>query len=216
MRWLPFAGPWSSKQVLGRPKAIIFDFDYTLGDSSPGVVESYNWAFKRFGYPPLPHDMISRTIGVPVPNAFVSLVGGQHSHRAQDFYAAFLERANMVMVDMTTLFQCTPRVIQELRRRNMRLAIVSTKRRYMIEGILTRDKLLDCFEILVGGEDVAAFKPDPEGVLSVLDRLDIYADSAWYVGDSLVDAETAKRAGVPFIAVLSGFASRPDRYLRDP
>ena len=59
----------------------------------------------------------------------------------------------------------------------------------------------------MGGEDVSRHKPDPEGILISIERLDAH-QSALYVGDSLSDAEAAMRAGVPFVEVLTGVTPR--------
>ena len=64
------------------------------------------------------------------------------------------------------------------------------------------------FDVVVGGEDVAMHKPDPSGLLAAVECLGSAPTSALYVGDSVTDAETAKRAGVPFVAVLSGVTPR--------
>ena len=86
----------------------------------------------------------------------------------------------------------------------MRTGIVSTKFRYRIDSLLARDDLSHLFDIIIGGEDVEREKPDPTGLSVAVDRLGAPADSTLYVGDSVTDAETAKRAGVPFAAVLTG------------
>ena len=59
----------------------------------------------------------------------------------------------------------------------------------------------------IGGEDVENLKPDPEGLIKVLSNLGVFSAEAIYVGDSLIDAKTAKEANVPFVAVLSGVTS---------
>ena len=90
----------------------------------------------------------------------------------------------------------------------MRLGIVSTKYRYRIEDVLGREGLLELFEVIVGGEDVSEFKPDPESLNLALGKMGISPEAVLYVGDSVVDAEAAMRAGVPFAAVLSGSTPR--------
>ena len=56
----------------------------------------------------------------------------------------------------------------------------------------------------MGGEDVTEHKPHPEGLLTAVSSLRMKTGNVYYVGDSIVDALTAERAGVPFIAVLTG------------
>ena len=72
------------------------------------------------------------------------------------------------------------------------------------------------FEVVIGGEDVAQHKPHPEGLLVAMQRLECSPESVVYVGDSVVDAELAKRAGVPLIVVLSGVTPRQDFEDYDP
>jgi phosphoglycolate phosphatase len=106
------------------------------------------------------------------------------------------------------LYPSVSATIRRLKERQIALGIVSTKYRYRIESVLKREDLLACFDAIIGGEDVSRHKPDPEGLCLALDRLVSSRGDTLYVGDSIVDAETARRAGVRFVAVLSGVTSR--------
>ena len=108
------------------------------------------------------------------------------------------------MADLTVLFTETPVVIQILYEKGIKLGIVSTKFRYRIETILRRENLLDFFEVIVGGEDVSTLKPNPFGLLLAVKKLNLQSSEVIYVGDSIIDGETANRAGISFIAILSG------------
>ena len=59
-------------------------------------------------------------------------------------------------------------------------------------------------ELIVGGEDVKTAKPSPEGVFLALENLGTDKDTTLYIGDSIVDAETAQAAGMDFAGVLHG------------
>jgi phosphoglycolate phosphatase len=108
------------------------------------------------------------------------------------------------MVDWTEFLPGTAGVLADLSQRPLKLGIVSTKYRSRIETTLRRDNLLEFFETIVGGEDVPDYKPDPSGLLMAAESLEIHLDELIYVGDSLTDAEAARRAGMRFVAVLSG------------
>jgi phosphoglycolate phosphatase len=97
-----------------------------------------------------------------------------------------------------------------LRQNGLKLGIVSTKYRYRIEGILRRENLLEAFDVVIGGEDVAQHKPDPAGLQRAGELLNSAPAQMLYVGDSVVDAEAARRGGVAFAAVLSGVTSKED------
>lgn len=185
-------------------QAAIFDFDYTLADSSRGAVECINFALKEMRLAEASVEAACRTIGLSLKETFLALAGEGEAMRCDEFRKLFIQRADEVMVGLTELYDTVPATIEELRRLGLRLGIVSTKFRYRIEAILERSDLLSCFQVIIGGEDVAEHKPDPEGLFMAMERLRCSPASTIYVGDSVADAEVSKRAAVPFVAVLSG------------
>lgn len=112
------------------------------------------------------------------------------------------------MADATVLFDSVPKTVSKLKKQGFTLGIVSTKFRYRIVSILQREHLSDTFDVIVGGEDVSRHKPDPEGLLKAMKAVQCSAADSVYIGDSVVDAEAAERAGVRFIAVLTGTTSK--------
>jgi phosphoglycolate phosphatase len=187
---------------------VIFDFDYTLADSSRGVLECINHAFKGMGLPKVAAEDAQRTIGLSLPDILVALAGREQEGRGGEFARLFVEKADEVMTDLTDIFEDVPSVIKHLKREGVTIGIVSTKFRRRIEEVLGREELLEPFDIIVGGEDVSRHKPDPEGLLVVIERLGGSPLGSLYVGDSVTDAETARRAGVPFAVVLNGVTPR--------
>ena len=194
--------------MAGRTEAVLFDFDYTLVDSSEGCIDASNSALAALGLPQAEPDRIRRTIGLSLAESFRALTGLDDEALAEAYFRHFVARADRVMADKTVLLPGVARAVAVLRARGLRLGIVSTKFRYRIEAILGRDGLLEPFATIVGGEDVSHPKPHPEGLGLALARLELAAEHALYVGDSAVDAEAARRAGVPFAAVLSGTTPR--------
>jgi len=189
-------------------RAILFDFDYTLADSSRGVVECINYALENLGLPLVSAERACRTIGLSLPNTFRTLAGQEHQPLSDEFVRLFVKRADQVMADRTFLFEPVPPTIKTLQKNGLKLGIVSTKYRYRIETILNRDGLSGLFDIVIGGEDVTEHKPDPAGLQIALARLGCTPAEVLYVGDSLTDAQTAQRAGICFVAVLSGATPR--------
>ena len=192
------------------PHAVIFDFDYTLGDSSGPAIDCVNFALGRMGLPAATDEAIRRTIGLSLPDTLRTLTGEQYASRSQEFSYLFVERAEKVMQNGTSVFEMVPGVLRALSRRRIALGIVSSKYRYRIEGILKREGLLPFFDTIVGGEDVLVHKPDPTSLIKAIKQLDVVPSTTLYVGDSVTDAETAVRAGVPFVAVLSGVTPEAD------
>lgn len=147
---------------------------------------------------------IRNTIGLAVPEILVTLNGEGCRHRAEEFGRRFRARADEVMADNTFVYDAVPGVLQALVADGVRNAIASTKFRYRIESILARDGLQTFVHTVIGAEDVVQHKPDPECLFAALRQLEVSADEALYVGDSLPDAEAASRAAIDFVAVLTG------------
>jgi phosphoglycolate phosphatase len=184
--------------------SVIFDFDYTLADSSAGEVECVNYAFRAMNLPPAAKADIHAMIGISLPETFKRLTGDAGKTGADRFVELFIQRADAVMLDYIVLFDSARPAVQQLVGNGLTLGIVSTKYRRRISAFLQREGLTHAFKVVVGGEDVAAHKPDPTGLLMALEKLGYVSSQTIYVGDSVVDAETAQRANVPFVAVLSG------------
>jgi phosphoglycolate phosphatase len=154
--------------------------------------------------PPAANSDIHTMIGVSLPETFRRLTREANQTRSDEFVELFIKRADEVMLNYIVLFDSVRPAVKQLIANGLTLGIVSTKYHRRIEAFLKREKLTDVFNIIVGGEDVTAHKPDPTGLLMALDKLGKPPSQSIYVGDSVVDAETAQRAGVPFVAVLSG------------
>ena len=191
-------------------QTILFDFDYTLADSSRAVIECVNVAFDGMGLPPVSAEAVRRTIGTSLPDTLARLAGEEHRPRAEEFRAHFRKRSDEIMVAWTEVYPAAAATAASLREMGFRLGIVSTKFRQRIQDTLRREGLLDRFDIIVGGEDVAHFKPDPQGLLMAAKRAGSRPEQVLYVGDSLIDAETARRAQARFLAVLSGMTAREE------
>jgi phosphoglycolate phosphatase len=189
-------------------RGVLFDFDFTLADSSQGVVQCVNYALNMLGFNVFPEEEINKTIGLTLEHTFKRLKGEKHNDKIEKFKNFFIKKADEIMADFTKLYKETPRVIENLHSKGFKLGIVSTKFRYRIESILRREKLLEYFDVIVGGEDVSSLKPNPMSLLLAVQKLNLTSSEVTYVGDSTIDAETANKANIAFIAVLSGVTPR--------
>ncbi len=195
------------------PGAVIFDFDYTLADSSSGVIVCVNHALAGLGLPAEPPERIRCTIGMSLAATLAELKGAATSHLAGEFQRLFIACADDVMVAQTVLYPWAPRLLASLAAHGITLGIVSTKYRQRLEAVLQREGLRSLFTVIVGGDDVVHPKPAPDALLVAVGKLGVPADAVLYVGDSIADGEAARSAGVPFVAVRSGVT--PQRALED-
>lgn len=197
-------------------RAILFDFDYTLADSSQGITTCFQAGLKGIGLPPADPRAIRRTIGKTLPDSLAEVAGENYRDQAYEFRRHWRAMSNRVMVAQTKLFEPVPATLGRLRDRGSRLAIVSTKWRRPIEDVLALHGLRDHFEQIIGGDDVESHKPHPEGLEAALAGMQLSPEDAVYVGDSAVDGETASRAGVSFVAVLTGATPREELEVFQP
>jgi phosphoglycolate phosphatase len=189
-------------------EACLFDFDYTLGDSTNGIVLCVNAAMGEMGMPACGVEAIRKTIGLTLPETFVQLTDKQDDFLCARFAALFKEKADVCMTANTGLFPDTVCVLRWLKGIGVRTGIVTTKFHYRIDEILDKYRIPHLIDIVVGSEDVKHAKPDPEGLLAAISELGIPRERALYIGDSLVDARTACNTGVDFAAVTTGVTSR--------
>jgi phosphoglycolate phosphatase len=185
-------------------RTLLFDFDYTLADSARACVACINFGLQQTGYPEVPFDSACRTIGLSLPDIFEKLAGRGDPKQKEAFANWFLVKADEVMVDWTRMMAPVPTLLPLLKHKGIGLGIVSTKYRHRMISILDREQLTSCFDVIIGAEDVQQLKPHPQGVQKAMAVLGATPATTLYIGDSLTDARTAAKAGIDFMAVLTG------------
>ena len=199
----------------------LFDFDYTLADSSRGITLCFRHVLERNGYAGVTDEAIRRTIGKTLEESFSILTGVTDPDRLAAFKAEYRREADVYMTPNTRLFPETLRVLRTLKERGAKIGIISTKYRFRIHDTMDQHLPADFLDIVVGGEDVSRAKPDPEGLLYAIRQLGVKKKRVLYIGDSTVDAETAQAAGVDFAGVTHGvttadeLAAYPHRRIMD-
>lgn len=193
-----------------RYKLYLFDFDYTLADSSRGIVMCFQDVLKRNGYRDIDDETIKRTIGLTLEQAFSSMTGEKDPSVLARWRKEYVAAADRVMNDATRLFEEVPEMFESLRKQGAKIGIISTKYRYRIEDFLLRHFEQLPVDLIIGGEDVSSAKPSPEGINAALNRLNVSAEDTLYCGDSTVDGATAQNAGVDFMGVLHGVTPREE------
>ena len=181
-----------------------FDFDYTLADATPGIVDSVNYALNQLGLESENRDDIRRTVGMTLRETFRTLTGIADIQLADSFTAHFKDMADKIMTDNTVLFDGTIKALTELKHMDCKTAIVTSKFHYRIDEVLRNNGISELIDYIVGFEDVAEAKPSPEGLLDVIRHFDAGRPDVLYIGDSLIDAKTAANAEVDFAAVTTG------------
>lgn len=189
---------------------VIFDFDYTLGDTTNGIVQSAQYALEQMGEEERTYEEIKKTIGLSLSETYKKLTGNRDEARADRFFDLFKEKADEVMVDSAELYPGVKEMLVELYEQGCRLGIVTTKFAYRVRNIMKKFDAEDLFDVFIGVGDVTKVKPDPEGLLLAVEKLGAKTEEVLYVGDSYVDAMAAEAAGMKFAGVLTGTTTREE------
>lgn len=186
----------------------LFDFDYTLADSSRGIVICFRNVLERHGHTGISDEAIKRTIGKTLEDSFSILSGITTPETLAEYKKEYVKEADTYMTVNTFFFPETVTVLKTLKSQGAQIGIISTKFRFRIREMVDQHFPKDFFDIIIGGEDVKQAKPDPQGIKKALRRLHRRKSETLYIGDSTVDAETAQAAKVDFVGVLNGMTTR--------
>lgn len=184
--------------------AYLFDFDYTLGDATNGIVESVNYALAQMHLEPFPKENIKKTVGMQLSDTYTYLTKDDKQENQARFARLFKQKADEIMTENTHLFADAENVLRELKRLDITTAIVTTKYHYRITELLNKFGISNLIDVIVGGEDVKNPKPHPEALKKALMIMNKEPQTCLYIGDSLIDAEAAFNAKLDFIAVTTG------------
>ena len=188
----------------------IFDLDGTLLDTLDDLTAAVNYALRCYGMPEHSRDDVRRFVGNGVRLLMIRAVPeGEQNPRFEEVFATFRQYYLEHSLDTTRPYDGIPETLAALKERGCRLAVVSNKF-YVATQELCRHFFPDTIEVAVGEHEAEGIrkKPAPDTVNEALSQLGVSADNAVYVGDSDVDLQTARNAGLPCISVLWGFRDR--------
>ena len=184
---------------------ILFDLDGTLIDSTEAILESFEEAFKKFNQKVPSDTLIKAEIGHPLDAMFSTL--GVEEKDVMLYIDAYKEHYRKIACDKTVLLPQAREAIL-LASKNATLGVVTTKTaKYSIE-LLEYMGLMDYFDVLIGREDVEHPKPHPEPIIKALSKLQSVTTEHWMIGDTPMDIEAAKAAGINSVAVTCGYADK--------
>ncbi|MCK4380183.1 MAG: HAD-IA family hydrolase, partial [Candidatus Lokiarchaeota archaeon] len=109
--------------------------------------------------------------------------------------------------DESTIFKGIDDLISKLAK-NVKLAILTNNKSQYAEEVLEKFNLSNYFSTIVGFNDVSEVKPNPEGILKILDKWNLKPEDAIFIGDMTTDIEAGKAANVTMICVASGLAQK--------
>jgi phosphoglycolate phosphatase len=193
-----------NKENAGRLRAFVFDLDGTLIDSKMDLVQCVNAMLLETGRAELPTELVASYVGHGAPQLIASVLGPTASEaECREALAMFLAHYEVHKLDLTKAY---PGVVEGLRALAGRpMAVLTNKPTKVSVEILERLELAKYFRVVYGGDSFEKKKPDPSGALTILKELGVAPGEAAMVGDSDVDIQTARNAGMLAVGVTYGF-----------
>lgn len=182
---------------------IVFDLDGTLVDSSRDLLAAANARFEAAGFaPPLtPKDRLTALKG---GRAMLSLGAKRLGTKdatsfAEENYAPFLEHYRAHICDHTALYPDAEDALHALKAEGFKLAICTNKPEELALLLLEQLGALALFDAIIGVKPDKPRKPDPAPLIEVIEKCGGRTDAAILIGDSIVDYQCARAAGVDIL-----------------
>ena len=183
----------------------VFDLDGTILDTLDDLTDSVNYALAHHGYPTRTKEEIRTFVG----DGLLMLVRRAMAPEADEAVIQTVLATQKAYykdhcADKTKPYEGIAELLEELKCAGYKLAVVSNKADYAVQ-ILCEQYFPGMFHMTVGEKETVRKKPAPDSVYAVLDELQVEKERAVYIGDSEVDIETAKNAGLDAVLVTWGF-----------
>lgn len=191
-------------------KNVIFDFDGTLADSLELILATNHRTIAELGLPSKTDNEIKACIGLKLEEAPAIFWPG-----LKDVEQPFVATYRRVFNDLkdripVTLFPGVADALSQLKNNGCRLSIATSRSRASANELTEKLGIKDCFDIIIGGDDVENGKPHPEAIYKILTATGAKPEETMMVGDMGVDVAMGKAAGASACGVTWGNGFRKD------
>lgn len=186
-------------------RAVIFDLDGTLLDTLEDLTDATNYALEKHGFTTHSADDVRKFLGNGVRRLMeLAIPGGAENHDFEATFEDFRDFYSAHSTVKTRPYPDIPELLDKLKEKGYKMAIVSNKLDPVVKEL--RDYYFsDEIPVAIGETANIQKKPAPDTVYEAMRLLKVKKEECIYVGDSEVDIETAKNAGITCISCLWGF-----------
>ncbi|MEO7245827.1 MAG: HAD-IA family hydrolase [Rubrivivax sp.] len=210
---------------------VLFDLDGTLVDTAAEITDAVNAALREVGLAAVDAGFVTRRIGhggAALLRGALAARGGapagtpEHTRQLAALLTTFEQVSAARCGVRSRPYPEAARTLDALRAAGVSLALVTNKEQRATHCLLRAHALSERFDRVVCGDTFVTRKPDPAGVLDCLRQFGVEPARALFIGDSAIDAETARAAGIAVWLLPHGYnggrpveQAAPDRVLPD-
>jgi phosphoglycolate phosphatase len=210
---------------------ILFDLDGTLIETAPEIADAVNDTLRRFDLSEVTQQQVNDWIGHGTRELLIQALAWagnttaetvRHADSFKLIEQAFGRFYQARCGTRSHLYPQVREVLQALREQGVKLVVLTNKEGRYTDTVLAAHALGPLFDRVISGDTLPVKKPDPAGVRACLVQFQVPASRALFVGDSSIDAATARNAGVPVWLLPYGYnmgqpveACAPDRVIAD-
>lgn len=193
-------------------RCYIFDLDGTLINSLEDLADASNWVLAESGLPTHPTEAYRYFVGNGAYKLAERMLpeSMRDEQTVAEYKARFDQRYNGHYLDKTKPYPGVSELLTHLKAKGVQLAVLSNKPNQFVQKICTEVFGEGFFDAVCGQRDGVSKKPAPDGVFEILKELGQKPEETLFIGDSNVDIQTAKNAGLHSAGVTWGFRGREE------
>lgn len=210
-------------------EAYFFDLDGTLVETAPEIADAVNDTLRYFDWPVVTQQQVNDWIGHGTKELLIMALASVTKSSVEAVRVSDDLKQALPIFDRYYQERCGTRshlyphvkeVLTRLRQQGSKLAVVTNKEGRYTDIVLSVHGLTDLFDIVISGDSFPVKKPNPTSVQNCLARWNVLPQQALFVGDSSIDAQTARNANVPVWLLPYGYnmgqtvqSCQPDRVI---